>query len=327
MPISSPLASLYSVLQNIRTNAETNAALLRKNEAATRAALIDPILRTLGWDTTDIRMVEPEKTINTAWRADYALHNSEGKIELLVEAKCLGSDLEKFSVVQQLLSYAFGFGVQKILITDGLNWHFYSEFNPGNQHYGASFNLLQDDLVVCALHLIQWLDAAHSGHGVFAPNNEQISYTHSVTLETPRRVETKNVISSEPKMPNSHFVELDRVHTLQLQPNQKPTQLRLPDGTVKAIKSWKDILIEACEHLIKQNPTISLPFPDKAGKKTALLSWQKPPQGISSHSLSLQNKPIFVYTNYSASACLANALYVFSKMSASAQQVAPAVAF
>ncbi|MBC6991337.1 type I restriction enzyme HsdR N-terminal domain-containing protein [Hymenobacter sp. BT491] len=326
MPISSPLASLYSVLQNIRTNAETNAALLRKNEAATRAALIDPILRTLGWDTTDIRMVEPEKTINTAWRADYALHNSEGKIELLVEAKCLGSDLEKFSVVQQLLSYAFGFGVQKILITDGLNWHFYSEFNPGNQHYGASFNLLQDDLVVCALHLIQWLDAAHSGHGPFAQNTIQSSYNQQVNPETPRRVETKVVPSLESHKPNNSFVELARVHTLQLQPNQKPTQLRLPDGTVKAIKSWKDVLLECCYFVLRNNLNLTLPILDKAGKTKSLFSFEKPVK-VSSTKASYKGETIFIGAHYSAPNCIANALYVLSLAPKSVNKTSAAVSF
>ncbi|GAB3240775.1 hypothetical protein GCM10027346_35410 [Hymenobacter seoulensis] len=63
MPVSSPLASLVTVLQTVLSSAKGNTDLLRKNEAATRAALIDPILRALGWDTANVQMVEPEKTI------------------------------------------------------------------------------------------------------------------------------------------------------------------------------------------------------------------------------------------------------------------------
>jgi hypothetical protein len=57
MPTISPLASLYQVLQAVRASAQTHAELLRKSEAATRAALIDPVLRVLGWDTANVRMV------------------------------------------------------------------------------------------------------------------------------------------------------------------------------------------------------------------------------------------------------------------------------
>jgi predicted type IV restriction endonuclease len=67
---ASPLVSLYQVIQQVRLNAAANTGIFQKNEAATRAALIDPILRGPGWDTANVRMVEPERTVENKQALD-----------------------------------------------------------------------------------------------------------------------------------------------------------------------------------------------------------------------------------------------------------------
>ena len=329
MSITSPLASLYQVLQTARTSAQTHSELLRKNEAATRAALIDPVLRALGWDTANVQMVEPEKTINTAWRADYALHNSDSKIDLLLEAKCLGSNLEKFSVVQQLLSYAFGFGVLKVVVTDGIDWHFYTEFKPGNSIANAQFNLLNDDIVACALQLIQWLDSAQSGHGIQMATSEPTVSLSSQTLDFAQKakpVALKHRQPTKQKATENSFTDVGQLHLMNLLPGQKPKQLRLPNGTVKSISSWKDILLEVCRLLLKTNTQLPIPFPDKAGKKSSLFSLTKPAKG-SSTLTTYNNQSLFIYTNYSAEACVANAMHAAKQLPTNQQITSLAVSF
>ncbi|WP_152559798.1 hypothetical protein [Hymenobacter sp. IS2118] len=332
MSISSPLGTLYQVLKDVATSAGANASILQKNEAATRAALIDPVLRALGWDTTNVQMVEPEKTINTTWRADYALRDSSGNIDLLLEAKCLGSNLEKFSVVQQLLSYAFGFGVLKVIVTDGVSWHFYTEFRPGNSIADAHFNLLRDDIIGCALQLVQWLDAAQSGHGLL-PLGEAIPTTQkqAVALQKlstlpPAKVRKQSTLPNKPVTAAVTFIELTQLQAAPLPPGQKPKQLRLPNGTVKAINTWKDILLEVCQLALETNHSIGIPLRDNAGKKTFLLSTTKPAIGTST-AASYQSRPLFIYTNYSASACIANALYAAKQIPQSHHVTPVAVAF
>lgn len=325
MPTISPLASLYQVLQAVRASAQTHAELLRKSEAATRAALIDPVLRILGWDTANVRMVEPEKTINTAWRADYALHNSDGKIGLLIEAKCLGANLEKFSVVQQLLSYAFGFGVLKVVVTDGINWHLYSEFTPGHSIADAHFNLLHDDVVACALQLVQWLDAAQSGHGIQPTDNgtQMPAIPHHTSLKATAKS------PSQPKKQNAaavDFIEVSQLHLLDLPAGQKPMQLRLPNGTIKPIATWKDILLEVCRLVLSSNNNLPIPLPDKAGKKRLLISNEKQPVGASTKVI-YKGKPLFIGTNYSKKDCIANALYAVTQLPLAQKSFALAVRF
>jgi hypothetical protein len=327
MPTSSPLASLLATLTQVCQSAQQNHALLLKSEAATRAALIDPILRALGWDTADVQMVEPEKTINTAWRADYALHDAAGKIELLIEAKCLGSNLDKYSVVQQLLSYSFGFGVLKVVITDGLAWHFYSDFKPGNAMADSHFNLLQDSAVACASQLVKWLDTAHFGFGLSAAEY----FSSQVATPIPQPTQPQPVSAKKkPKAPiessEDLFTDLAQLKTMSLTPGQKPKQLRLPNGDIRPLTNWKDILLETCQFLLQHHNGLIIPLPDKAGKKRFLLSTTKPAVG-SSTLASYKSKPVFIYTHYSAAECIANALYAAAQLPASYQKTPLAIAF
>ena len=111
MRVVSPLSNLSDVLSQVKSSAARYAITLSKNEAATRAVLIDPILRALGWDTANTSMVEVEKTLLQT-RADYALYDINGDVKVVVEAKQLGDNLNQQSVVLSWVNYAFRFGIQ-----------------------------------------------------------------------------------------------------------------------------------------------------------------------------------------------------------------------
>lgn len=64
MRLQSPLSDLSEILMRVKDSADQYKPTLSGNEAATRAALIDPILRALGWDTANADMVEVEKNIS-----------------------------------------------------------------------------------------------------------------------------------------------------------------------------------------------------------------------------------------------------------------------
>ena len=67
-----PLESLLELVETLRERIESHRAILSQSEALTRYALIDPLLRELGWDTSDPAMVVPEYSSGTG-SADYAL--------------------------------------------------------------------------------------------------------------------------------------------------------------------------------------------------------------------------------------------------------------
>ncbi|RSK30087.1 hypothetical protein [Hymenobacter metallilatus] len=324
MTISSPLASLYSVLQTVRASAQTNATLLRKNEAATRAALIDPVLRALGWDTANVRMVEPERTVGAKQTLDYVLHGAAGEIVAVIEAKKLEESLDKLGHIGAAIGYGFSLKPKQLFITDGLQWHLYSP-QHSSYHPAATLNINETPLAEAALQLIQWLDAAHSGYGI---GNQAVLVAESskVAIDT---VSAKKSITKSDKVTKDSpdkFVELTHVNTLQLDPTQKPRQLRLPDGSVVPLKTWKDILEKSCEFVLQHNLAIPLPYPDKAGRKRFLFTADKPLVG-SSTPIKYLHKSIFIYTHYSATDCIANALHALKLTPDFMQKVVPSVAF
>jgi predicted type IV restriction endonuclease len=108
MSIKSPLTSLVDVIRQAVDSAQRYGVTLRKNEAATRAVLIDPILRALGWDIANTSMVEVEKVLNNT-RVDYALYDGNGDVGVVVEGKALDKVLGD-GQVPTLLAYAFQHG-------------------------------------------------------------------------------------------------------------------------------------------------------------------------------------------------------------------------
>ena len=80
------LDELAELIESLKRRSVEHSDALRKNEALTRSALIDPVLTALGWDLTDPAQVIPEYvTING--RIDYAMFAGGGdRPVMLVEA-------------------------------------------------------------------------------------------------------------------------------------------------------------------------------------------------------------------------------------------------
>ena len=327
---SSPIITIYQVLQHVQAAAQANAGIFRKNEAATRAALIDPVLRALGWDTTNVQMVEPEKTLGNELRIDYLLNDPTGQPWVVIEAKCLDSSLDKYGYVGKILGYALTLNVHTVCITDGITWHLHTHLRHGKSE-PVVFSLLENDLLQAANELIRWLDAAQSGHGVQPPNASHPAGSPP-TSPLPATVKpappaTEQLTKSKKQPANiPDFTEVAQLHLLNLQPGQKPKQLRLPNGTIKPIAIWKDILLEVCYLVLATNSNLSLPFSDKAGKKRFLFSSIKPERG-SSTLTSYKGNPVFILTHYSAADCIANALYAAQQLLPNQQKTSLAVSF
>lgn len=335
MSSPSPLATICHVIQQVRTNAHANPNLFQNNEAATRAALIDPILRALGWDTTNVQMIEPERMVANKQKLDYVLKDSQGKVRSVVEAKKLGESLDKIGHVGAVIGYAFSLHPKSFFITDGLNWHHYS---PAHSSYQPieTIDLNTGNPSEVALQLIQWLDAAQSGYDVQqtpAPGKNGLSMPES-SLPAPLPHASKSIkkvikqlLNPAQQLLNAfEFIEVANLHLLNLLPGQKPKQLRLPNGSVTPINNWKDILLEVCQLVLQTNPHLPIPFPDKAGKKRSLISGEKQPIG-SSTKAAYKNKSVFIGTNYSKEDCIANANYAVQQLPASQQKMSLAVAF
>ncbi|MDJ0364980.1 hypothetical protein QMK33_07430 [Hymenobacter sp. H14-R3] len=323
MPIISPLATLVATLSEVWRQAEQNYPLLSKNEAATRAALIDPVLRALGWNTADVRMVEPERTIENKQSLDYVLKGPAGTIQSVVEAKKLGESLDKLGHVGALIGYAFSLKPVSFFITDGLNWHCYA---PGHSHYEptSTIELRADGLLPAAIQLLQLLDAAHSGHGL---GTTPAAEPNAAVVSPVAKARLRQANSASVPIATKKYYPLSTDLTDPAKQLGKPLWLRLPDGQEHALKTWKDILLKAAELVLHGQDKLPIPLPDKAGKKTVLLSWYPSGKERSSQQLSYQGETIFLDTHYSARDCVANALHLLKLLPKSKHAVEPALAF
>ena len=158
--MNSPISHLVDVLEKVSDAAQTFGLELKGNESATRAALIDPVLRALGWDVANPGRVLVEKTQTVqkkALRVDYALLQ-DSNIKIVVEAKKLGGNLKEEFL--QLVNYSFGLNVGSLFVTDGLRWHHYLHLSSNNQNPIREFDLTIDDLSEIAAYLVQHMDAA-----------------------------------------------------------------------------------------------------------------------------------------------------------------------
>jgi predicted type IV restriction endonuclease len=98
-------------------------------EENTKHALIEPVLRALGWDLEDLDEVRCEYKLKQADNpVDYALF-VHGGLRLLVEAKALGESLSKYA--HQIMGYAGVAGiVEWIVLTDGNEYRIYNAYAP-----------------------------------------------------------------------------------------------------------------------------------------------------------------------------------------------------
>ena len=58
------LDDLYQSIENLRERMENHQDKLKQSEALTRSALVDPLLRALGWDTENPSQVIPEYKVS-----------------------------------------------------------------------------------------------------------------------------------------------------------------------------------------------------------------------------------------------------------------------
>lgn len=90
------LDDLYQVIEKLRERITIHGDQLRKSEALTRNVLVDPLLRTLGWDTENPALVIPEFKVTKVnggdGFADYALLG-DGRPAIVIETKKLGDSL------------------------------------------------------------------------------------------------------------------------------------------------------------------------------------------------------------------------------------------
>jgi predicted type IV restriction endonuclease len=120
---------LAKTLQDVRRRI-SQSAKRGLNEQNTKATLIEPVLRALGWDTEDVDEVAREYHVKRREKpVDYGLLDMRTP-RLFVEAKGLGQNLDDRKWAGQIMGYAAVAGVEWIVLTDGNDYRIYNAHAP-----------------------------------------------------------------------------------------------------------------------------------------------------------------------------------------------------
>ena len=124
-----PNSSLAQALADVRAKI-TKAGSKGLGEQNTKATLINPVLRALGWDTDNVEEVYLEyPTSGNDKPVDYALLDFR-EPRLFIEAKALGTNLDDAKCQGQIMMYSGLAGMHWIILTDGNEYRLYNGHAP-----------------------------------------------------------------------------------------------------------------------------------------------------------------------------------------------------
>ena len=255
-----PLESLLKLVETLRSRIDEHGAALRQSEAQTRYALIDPLLRELGWDTGDPRLVIPEYKTE-AGSADYALF-SGGKILMMVEAKNLGTPPRQ--AVNQVISYCIEGGIDYFAVTNGNEWEIYETHRRGDidEKRVVHFDLKRSSMDACIEVLKLWRQGAQDEYNsagwdcVFGSIRQLSEKLKPATIRaiTPTTAGYVSPLQTSQEFSNdlTGWILLSELKP-QAGSGVRPSGIMFPDNSQAIIRTWKDVPTETVRWLIDAN--------------------------------------------------------------------------
>jgi len=157
------MKDLLEAIEKVRERIEHYGEQLRQSEMLTRYALVDPILRALGWDTENPEQVVPEYRTEVG-RPDYMLKFEGGyigvrakRLYIGMEAKKLGADDHTFEEARRRALPLFQErGIRYYIITDGDRWVLWDISRPKEEspHPIIDIRLSKDNPGIAARKLL-----------------------------------------------------------------------------------------------------------------------------------------------------------------------------
>ena len=238
------LESLLELVKTLRARIDTHGDQLRQSEALTRYALINPLLRELGWDTGDPALVIPEYASGHG-KADYALL-SDGKPVMMVEAKKLGTQLGP--VVIQVIGYCLMEGTEHFSVTDGQRWQVYETHKTGSidEKRVVEFDLEdQRAAEVCLKALALWRPSVQTGQAL--PGQKSIFGPLEDTSVPPEKEATVDPPPPPPPPPPADSEPLTEITEAT---GRKVAEMVFPDGSRTPLRNWSFLPVEAVRWLM-----------------------------------------------------------------------------
>ena len=282
------LESLLKLVETLRERIDTHGAALRQSEALTRYALIDPLLRELGWNTEDPALVVPEFRLGKGY-ADYALMNN-GKPAMMVEAKKLDNPLQE--AASQGIGYCIEDGIAYFAVTDGRLWEIYETHKVAKTEKKiiVRFDLTGAPAETCLQALALWRRSVIAGkvspaqQPLIAAEQPQQSGTPAVIAQPmapPQETAPSMPFTSEASQPPAQQTLIQE----SVEPAQRtdpgddvewiplpafspqmgeapPIEMRFPHGNTVQIENWSMLLSETVRwlyengHITESNPHV-----------------------------------------------------------------------
>ncbi|MDA1257355.1 MAG: type I restriction enzyme HsdR N-terminal domain-containing protein [Chloroflexi bacterium] len=250
---------LAQYLGELRTRASEYGPQLRRNEALTRSALIDPVLAQLGWDVHDPGQVIPEFSAGNG-RVDYALFNGrESRPVAFIEAKSLGTPLA--DKLAQAITYCNEQGVKYFAVSDGQRWEVYETFRavPNPEKIIFKVDIGNDANNLSALRLL-WLWRGNFTDG----GNPETPSVPNTAVPLGDEAAPPGDQSPQPNYPTiisgaAHIgnawkslrSEMSNLRRRRGQP--APSDIRFGDGSVSPVKTWSGLQISTANWLVSRD--------------------------------------------------------------------------
>ncbi len=306
-----PFEELVQVIETLRGRIREHRQVLESNETRTRMALIDPLLRALGWDTENPAQVLPEYESGSGKpgeRADYALMG-EGKPKAVIEAKKLRESLANHR--GQMVNYANMAGIPYAGLTDGDTWEFYDVFDrkPLDERRLLHVSISDGEAHECALKLLLlWRPNMASG--------QPLQPSAPVLVEPPEREppqapEPSPEPIAPPLLPTAGWVALSELDVPAGAP--PPISVRFADGKeASTAKWWRSLLVETGLWLDGEGLLRKGGVPMSSGPKRYLLhTTPEHPRGNAFRNpVRLPQSEIYLETHASAKQLVSHAIKV-----------------
>ena len=239
------LESLLELVETLKARIDDHGDKLRQSEWLTRYALIDPLLRELGWDTEDPSLVIPEYQSGHG-RADYALLG-DGIPVMMVEAKKLGTQLQD-SVLGQGIQYCLMEGTSYFSVTDGQRWEVYETHRqvPINEKQVIGFDLKNHAAAeVCLKALALLRPSVQSGH--VAPGQESVV---GLPEDPPVAPKPPVMVDPPPPPPPPPPADSKPLTEITQATGRKVAEMVFPDGSRTSLKNWSYLPVEVVRWLM-----------------------------------------------------------------------------
>ena len=248
-----PLESLYDLVQELRERIDKHGDALRTSESLTRYALIDPLLRELGWDTGDPDQVRPEYSLRTEYTkgtpsVDYALLPNRSSVVaeayrlespspvMMVEAKKLGTPLRD-QVLLQGVSYCNLTRTRYFTVTDGRLWELYDTQRSGDidDKRVLEFDLNAPNVAkTCLKTLALWRPSLRSGE---------------INIGEPPVV-TRGGQNGDGPDNGELPPDWQPLAAVIVEQGQKPVEMLFPDNGRASMKGWRSAPVETVRWLM-----------------------------------------------------------------------------